>query len=533
MRRIAAAAALCLAACGTEPSAPPQTLPAPEPALAVVPGPVTTCQSIRPLGTWLTPNYPCGAKVLVTSTNTQLSGAIPGAIGIWEQVVFGQNGFPDFITSGTFNFKVTVVFDPATPTGTWFCGTTAPNGTTTITVHRGASQTTCKGNFTNAVQASGLSQLLAHELIHAIGYKHLSDAGQRRPILDHCVASLPPNHNLNGGNCQAEIELARFMYGTRATDPDITKHFATGFEVSGTPSALAGGSSTLTVTSVSFLRAAPSLVQPAASALTYAWSSDNTAFARPSTETDNSNAIQGVAAGSTTVRIRLTGNTYEQADPTSGSAIPFTVIAPPPPPTGLASSGGTASAATITWVNGATTNTTTTLQYRKNGVTTWTNASSSIAGGATSFLLGGLAPLTTYDVRIWHVRDGLSSPITTRTSLFTTTAFPAISAFRVTNCVSRQEGLKTYNYFTMSWTSAPNQIGANFQIGLSATSSVSQASVILTVSPLIRSTEVGGYTAGPLLSQRWFWVRHISAGVTSPWVALAENPLATNVCAFQ
>jgi hypothetical protein len=527
MRRIAAAAALCLVACGTEPSTPPAP-----PALAVVPGPVTTCQSVRSLGTWLSPNYPCGAKVLVTSTNTQLSGAIPGAIAIWESVVFGQNGFPDFVTSGTFNFKVTVVFDPATPTGTWFCGTTGPNGTTTITVHRGASQTTCNGNFTNAVQASGLSRLLAHELTHAIGYKHLSDAGQRRPILDHCVASLPPSHDLNGGNCQAEIELARYMYGTRATDPDITKHFATGFDVSGTPSALAGASSTLTVGFVEFLRAAPSLVQPAASTLTYAWSSDNTAIAQPSPGTGNSNAIQGVAAGSTTIRIRLTGSTYEQAEPMSGSAIPFTVITAPPPPTGLAAGGVTASAATITWVNGATTNTTTTLQYRKNGATTWTTASSTIAGGATSFVLGGLAPLTTYDVRMWHVRDGLSSTITTKASLFTTTGFPTISGFHVTNCVARQEGLKTYNYFTMGWTSSPNQIGGNFQIGLYHTSDVTQASVILTVSPLVRSAEVGGYTAGTLLSQRWFWIRHISAGVAGPWVPLAENPLATNVCAF-
>lgn len=529
MRRIAAAVALCLVACGTEPSAPPPPAP---PALVVVPGPVTTCQSIRPLGSWLTPNYPCGAKVLITSTNTQLSGAIPGAIGIWESVIFGQNGFPDFITSGTSNFKVTVVFDPATPTGTWFCGTTNPNGTTTITVHRGATQTTCNGNFTNAVQAGGLSQLLAHELTHAIGYKHLSDAGMRRPILDHCVSSLPPSHNLNGSNCQAEIELARFMYGTRATDPDISKHFATGFVVSGTPSALAGGSSTLVVENVAFQRAAPSLVQPAASTLPYAWTTDKPAFAQPSPGAGNSNAIQGVAAGSTTIRIRLTGSTYEQAEPMAGGAIPFTVITTPPPPTGLAAVGGNASMATITWVNGATTNTTTTLQYRKNGTSSWITARATIAGGATSFLLSGLAPLTTYDVQIWHVSNGLSSTITTRSSLFTTTGFPAISGFHVTDCVARQEGLKTYNYFTMAWTSAPNQLGANFQIGLNATSDVTQASPILTVSPVVRSAEVGGYTAGPLLSQRWFWVRYISGGVPGPWAPLADNPLTTNACAI-
>jgi hypothetical protein len=43
---------------------------------------------------------------------------------------------------------------------------------------------------------------------------------------------------------------------------------------------------------------------------------------------------------------------------------------------------------------------------------------------------------------------------------------------------------------------------------------------------------VGGYTASTVLSQRWFWIRHISAGVAGPWVPLADNPLATNVCTF-
>ena len=131
-------------------------------------------------------------------------------------------------------------------------------------------------------------------------------------------------------------------------------------------------------------------------------------------------------------------------------------------------------------------------------------------------------------MRIWHVRDGLSGTITTATGLFTTAAPTPLSNFRVTACVARQEGLKTYNYFTMSW-SATTITGSIFEIGMYHTSDVTQAAVIATAGAAARSTEVGGYTAGTTLVQRWFWIRQ-NTGVPGPWVALADNPLATNAC---
>jgi hypothetical protein len=466
--------------------------------------------------------------VHVTSANSTISSAIPGAIVTWEQVIFGQNNFPDFVSGGTGTYTVTVSFDPATPTGTWYCGDTQGGNQATIVVHRGATQTTCNGNYTNSSQS--LSLLLAHELSHAIGYKHLSDATHRYPILDHCVSSLPPSHGLNGGNCQAEIELAMYMYGARSTDPDLTKHFVTGFEVSGRAQAQAGLSSTLTVASLDFDRAQPGFVPPAASSLTYAWTSDNTAIANPSPGASAGNAIRGVAFGSTTIRVAHTSAAYEQATTVGGSAISFNVIAPPPPPTALTASAITPSSATIGWTNGATAGVTTTLQYRKNGTTTWTTASSTIAGGTSSYALGNLTASTKYDVQVWHVRDSLSSTVTTANGLFTTSPPTPLSNFRVTSCVARQEGLKTYNYFTMSW-SATTIAGSSFEIGMYHTSDATQAAVIVTAAGTARSAEVGGYTAGTLLSQRWFWIR-VNTGVPGPWVALADNPLATNSCAF-
>jgi len=320
------------------------------------------------------------------------------------------------------------------------------------------------------------------------------------------------------------------MYLARTTDPDLTKHFLTSFEVGGTPQAQAGSSSTLTVTGLGFARAQPGFVAPAATSLTYAWSSDDNAIARTSTGSGVSNAIQGVAFGTTTIRLRHTSTAYESADPVGGGAIGFNVIAQPPPPTALTASAITATSATIGWTNGATTGVTTTLQYRKNGTTTWTTASSTIAGGTSSYALGNLTASTKYDVQVWHVRDGLSSTITTATGLFTTSPPTPLSNFRVTSCVARQEGLKTYNYFTMSW-SATTIAGSNFEIGIYHTSDATQAAVIVTAGATARSAEVGGYTAGTTLSQRWFWIR-VNTGVPGPWVPLADNPLATNSCAF-
>ena len=481
-----------------------------------------------PGGGDLNAQYPCGVTVRVTSSNSTILGAIDGAIGVWEQVIFGQNNYPDFVKGGTGTYTVTVSFDPATPNGSWYCGDTQSGEQGHHRGTPGTTQTTCNGNYTNA--SSSLSLLLAHELGHAIGYKHLSDATHRYPILDHCVSSLPANHGINGSNCQAEIELARFMYGARSTDPDLTKHFVTGFEVSGTPQAQAGSSSTLTVSALEFARAQPGFAPPAASSLTYAWSSDNTAIARTSTGSGAGNAIQGVAFGSTTIRVRHTSAAYEAASPVGGSAIGFDVIAAPPPPTGLYPRAGSPPP------RPPSAGPTAPLPASPPPCSTGRTASppgpppvppSPAAPAAMPSTTWRHPPSTT--CRSGTCADGLLSTKTVATGLFTTSPPTPLSNFRVTACVARQEGLKTYNYFTMSW-SATTVPGAHYEIGIYHTSDVTQAAVIVTAAGTARSAEVGGYTAGTLLSQRWFWIRQ-NTGVAGPWVALAENPLATNVCA--
>jgi hypothetical protein len=247
------------------------------------------------------------------------------------------------------------------------------------------------------------------------------------------------------------------------------------------------------------------------------------------TSITSTNTVHAEGPGTTTIHI--TPTLFQKAVPFGGD-ITFTVTATPtapPPPTSLSASAITTTSATIGWVNGATdAGTTTTLQYRKSGVSTWTTASSTIGAGVTSHNLTSLASLTTYDVRAWHVRSGLSSTTTTRTGLFTTldpNAIPTITNFRVTGCEQEVVGLKTFNYFTLSWSSTAS--GGSFQIGVNTTSSSSSAAVILTVPGTARSGQVGGYLAGTTV-YRWFWIRYGSG----PWIPLAGNPLATNVCAL-
>jgi hypothetical protein len=150
----------------------------------------------------------------------------------------------------------------------------------------------------------------------------------------------------------------------------------------------------------------------------------------------------------------------------------------------------------------------------------------------TTFGLSGLASSSTYDVQAFHVRNGLSSTITTATGLFTTPALPTnppITNFQVTSCDERVSGLKTYNYFQLAWTSAQAAAGSFFEIGVNTTSTSSGAAVIVTLPLTARTGEVGGYLKSPTLLNRWFWIRYNGNG-TGPWTALVNNPLATNQC---
>jgi hypothetical protein len=97
------------------------------------------------------------------------------------------------------------------------------------------------------------------------------------------------------------------------------------------------------------------------------------------------------------------------------------ILGPSAAPSGAAASSITADAAVITWMNGDTfPGVTTTLEYRVNGDPTWIVASPAIGSGTTSFLLTGLLGGTTYDIRLTHHRNGLSSASATSVALFVT-----------------------------------------------------------------------------------------------------------------
>jgi hypothetical protein len=534
MRRTAVAAALCFAACGTEPIVAPGN----EPLMSGVgEGPAKASAScvLAPVQSgWIPRRLPCGYKVRVSSSNPDISSRLQAAVNLWNSAGLGQNGLPSFTATGTANDTATIVLSGSSNTQSpWYCGDTQP-GVLQITIFQSDIKSQCGGGgFTNATQIGNLTGLIAHELSHVIGFKHISQ-NNSKPAADHCAASIPANGLINSGLCQAEIQLLRYEYGLRDGVVDPAKHIATGVEVSG-PRTLTLGAApgTLTITNLLFGRAAPSFSPPAASSQAYTWTLVGNAISLSGSGA--SRTVQTVQTGTATISIRLSNhNTFEEADPFTGGDITFTVTAAPtapPPPTSLTASAIGVTSATIGWVNGATdAGTTTTLQYRKSGVPTWTTASSTIGAGVTSHNLTNLTSNLTYDVRAWHVRNGLSSTITTKAGLFTTldpNAVPTITNFRVTRCDPDVVGAKTFNYFTLSWDSNFSP-GGSFQIGVNTNSSSAGATVIVTVPGSARSGVVGGYLAGPTTVSRWFWVRYQSG----PWIPLAGNPLATNICAI-
>jgi hypothetical protein len=526
MRRTAVAAAICLAvACGTEPDAPPADFPG---GTTSAPGGLAsalgTCVNTIPGDATFrkVDSWKCGTEILVKGQDATLGTAITTAIGTWNGV-YGHNGLPKFVTSATQTqtpvFTVNVTWGATS--GAYYCGDTDP-GTRQITINRSSTAASCGGETsTNPIQVASLPKLIAHELSHSIGFKHLSQLGSV-PASDNCVASLPQAGGLNGGLCQHEILNVQYYYGVYPSYVLPGTYIATSVEVSGVPTASPGESKPLT--------AFPSWDVAPTTTVKYAWSSTNTAIATVGSSITASNTVQAVSPGTTTLRARITTSGVLVVDPQAGD-LAFTVNPPPPPPpTGLNATSITANAATIRWTNGAA-DATTNLYYRKTGVATWTDSVTGIAAGTTSRQLTNLAGATSYDVRAKHVRGGQSSSFTS-TIQFTTLAAsaPTITNFVAVVCNQQVAGAKTYNYFTMTWNATPDQTTGSYQIGVYTSNSPASAAIATTVPATSETGVAGGYLNGPVLVNRWFWVRYTGASGTTPWVPLTPNPLATNVC---
>ncbi len=520
MRRTAVTAALCFAAaCGTDPAvAPTEPLMPAGDGLAAL----ATCNTTAPRHGSAERPWACGELVQITSAVPAITSAIPNAIGVWN-TVFGHDGLPKLVTSTGTNqaHTVSIVWgNTFTGTGTiYYCG--ANPGGTKITVYRSADRANC--DPTGGTNASpSLSRLIAHELAHAVGFKHLSTPLVVVQALDHCVASLPQSGDLNGALCQAERQVVRYNYGLRQDEVDINLPFITSLEIIGQASVDSGQTRTLTA----FVGGE---LEPVATNVRLAWSSSNINVATVS-GTGTTAIVTGKKSGPVTIRVRVADSRYETADVDS-AAIPFTVIGgPPPPPIGLNVTAITSNSATVRWTN-ATSNVATVVEIRLLGAPTWTTTQAT-AVGATSRLMSGLSSQTAYEVRAKHVAGTQSSVFTSPVS-FTTAAIPSptITNFHVAGCERRTAGGKTYNYFDLAWNASPVQEFGSYQIAMHHTSSVASAAVILTVPGTQTSGEVGGYLSSTLLMNRWFWVRYIRNGTTAtPWVPLNPSPLATNQC---
>jgi hypothetical protein len=526
MRRTALAAALCLAACGTDLSAPPADVSGTRPVASGPANASATCVSGLPGGVGFDkhPAWECNTRIRVLSTNgsnTTVKTAITNAIAIWN-TVYGQNGLPLFVTDLSQPVAFTVdVADWGSQTGTYYCGTTNLS-TRDIRIDRSSSSTSCGGSTSsNPVQVGALSRLIAHELAHSIGLPHLSENGTR-PGADHCVAALPDAGGLNGSLCQLEILHVKYFYGMYDSYVPPSTYIAHRLEVEGTTTAIPGESKTLTATPV-WDGAAPGGVS-------YTWSSTNASVAQVSGSTGTTNVVQALSPGSTTIRARLNGSNVLVLAPQSGDLL-FTVNPPaPPPPTGLNATSVTYNGATIRWTSGAA-DATTNLYYRRTGAATWTDSVTGIPAGITSQPLSGLASQTFHDVRAKHVRSGQSSTFTSTIQFKTLIPPPpTITNFRVQVCNTQPAGGKTYNYFTLAWDGTPDQTSGSYEIGMHTSSSSAAAAVILTVPGTSETGVVGGYLSSPTLMNRWFWVRYVRSGVTTAWVPLTPSPLASNQC---
>jgi hypothetical protein len=165
------------------------------------------------------------------------------------------------------------------------------------------------------------------------------------------------------------------------------------------------------------------------------------------------------------------------------------------------------------------------------GQSAWGNAAGSpAAAGVTSLTLSGLVCGTSYDVNIFHVKSGISSPWLTLT-LFQTAActvsgtIAAPTSFNQTTCHASTSGGKNYATYTLGWTAGANPGGTIYQIGGALSNTPGSAAILRTGALSKTSDDVGPYLVTPTASPRYFWVRHANGSQASAWVPLVGNPI--------
>ena len=411
------------------------------------------------------------------------------------------------------------------------------------------SQTPTGINFSQGATSNPgpFLSIALNELARIYGIDDLLDSKERQlGVNTHCAFSVAsPNASKP---CQHDIELVKWIYGIRQSKPNLAKHIVTGINLSQSAVSIAEGASTdVELVSLQFSRVNPAfdpetLTTTAANAritLIPVSGSGSVSLTRLS---DHEYRITGGTAGQLALRVTYSSQVFERTDAVANEAriIPVTVtpvpVPPAGPPTGVSVVSGsvTSSSAIVSWTAGDL-QAQTVVQYLPAGQGAWTTANGGlpVQAGQIRDTLAGLLSSTTYSVRLYHVRGGLSSDTLAATNLFTTSApppqsAPSISAFWASACSRTSSGGKLYNTWTLSWNGAPPSGLTFYTI---RQSSINDPATGTTAASGKVFTAAGSRTVGPFPvssstpDNKYFWLQQSNGGGVTAWFPLADSPL--------
>ena len=485
--------------------------------------------------------YPCASTITVKVVNGSAitSTVLSNAMAKWNGFPQGY-GLPRFGSCSGSTCNVTIT---ETGTGGYLCGTTVIS-TGAITITHSTTPTLCS-DVPSAVpyQAHPLSQavqLVAHELGHALGFKHhLRNASQstidQDTIVRDCIDVVPTA--LNSNVCEHERQIIYYQYALRNTNPLTDRVFLYGIDPEPTSLSLELnqlGTSTATLYLIDHNNSGGVLIAPEPGDVIQ-WGLNNLSPA-------GSFSITGTTAASATVRavtVPCTG--LLQADLISSASYnvvwPFNALeykgqvvlsnpAPAAPPTNLAAMNVTSSSAVLNWTNGDPL-ASTTVQRRLTGSGSWTTVGGVPLGGHVDTLTG-LAACTSYDANVFHVRNGYFSTANSLNGIRTPAASGACapSNFAIASCFTTTSGGQTYRSYNSQWTRGEFAPFSTYQIGQASTNNPAGATIISSGKSDITTKTLGPYLASTGFYTLYFWVRHkLANGATSAWVALLDNPV--------
>jgi Fibronectin type III domain len=506
-----------------------------------------TCGAGGNTGDTFNRKWPCGQRLQLSFVGWDSAAhraAINQASQNWnEELAAAQLNLPRF-ESGPGNVVVDVFRGQDEGTSGW-CGQSSKVPPFDVTLYRGPISK-CGTNTLGAVALQ--------ELSHVLGFTDKWDqAVGEDEYIGHC-AGRSYNGVVTGTICQHEIETMYRAYGIRTQAVPYDRHLITALTGLRDHTLSFGGSAVLEVSELRFGRSNGTLCgrpvrqtcdgEVAVTSANVGIDWREVAGAPLITLAESgprATVTAGNAEGQAVVQAVATSGEYGIAavlgDDGAGTKARITIAAVPPAaaPQSLTAANVSATSAQVRWVNGdASPGTTTVVQYRMTGLAGWLPAPGSpLAAGVSSVTVGGLHCATSYDVNVFHVKNGKSSPWLTLT-LFTTAAcqvsggLAAPAGFSERSCrLSSGEG-KTYATYTLGWSSGANPGSTIYHIGSSLNNNPGGAAIIRAGAITQTSRSVGPYLVTSSASPRYFWVRHANGSQASAWATLAGNPIEIN-----